>query len=160
MQRLVIFVSLFFACANTNQPVKIYFEENPQIQFAIDEIKAATNEKGIQIQKAETKNADIVLSTQPGSPDLKTEGFSIKTDDKIIVFGADAAGAIYGGLELAEQIKLYSLDGIQETTQNPYMERRVAKFNIPLDDRTPSYTDPCDAARNNIPEMWNFDFWA
>ncbi len=33
LQRLVIviFVSLFFACANTNQLVKIYFEENPQI---------------------------------------------------------------------------------------------------------------------------------
>lgn len=36
---------------------------------------------------------------------------------------------------------------------------RGTKFNIPLDVRTPSYTDVCDAAQNNIIEMWNFDFW-
>jgi hypothetical protein len=66
---------------------------------------------------------------------------------------------MYGGLELAEQISLYGLDGIKPVEKNPYMERRGTKFNIPLDVRTPSYTDPCDAAQKNIPEMWNFDFW-
>ncbi len=66
---------------------------------------------------------------------------------------------MYGGLEFAEQIKLFGLKGITETTQNPYMELRGTKFNIPLDVRTPSYTDPCDAAQKNIAEMWNFDFW-
>ena len=39
------------------------------------------------------------------------------------------------------------------------MELRGTKFNIPLDVRTPSYTDPCDAAQKNIPEMWSMDFW-
>lgn len=156
---IVISVSVIFACSKTNQPVKIYFEENPQIQFAVDEIQTAANKKGIQIQKVKNENADIIFLIQPGSLNLKTEGFNIKTGDKIIVTGADAAGAMYGGLELAEQIALYGLDGIQDTKQNPYMERRGTKFNIPLDVRTPSYTDPCDAAQKNIGEMWSFDFW-
>jgi hypothetical protein len=43
--------------------------------------------------------------------------------------------------------------------QNPYMQMRGTKFNIPLDARTPSYTDVCDAAQINIPEMWHFEFW-
>lgn len=72
----------------------------------------------------------------------------------------DTAGAMYGGLELAEQIKLYGIEGVKEESQNPYMEMRGAKFNIPLDARTPSYSDASDAAQNNIVEMWNFDFWA
>jgi hypothetical protein len=60
---------------------------------------------------------------------------------------------------VAEQIKIYGLEGIRETEQSPHMELRGTKHNIPLDVRTPSYTDPCDAAQKNIPEMWSFDFW-
>jgi hypothetical protein len=39
------------------------------------------------------------------------------------------------------------------------MAMRGTKFNIPLDVRTPSYSDVSDAAQNNIPEMWSLDFW-
>jgi hypothetical protein len=66
---------------------------------------------------------------------------------------------MYGGLELAEQVRLYGLEGVVETVRNPYMEMRGTKFNVPLDVRTPSYSDVCDAAQHNIPEMWSFDFW-
>jgi hypothetical protein len=38
-------------------------------------------------------------------------------------------------------------------------EHRGIKFNIPLDLRTPSYSDCSDAAQQNIPEMWSLDFW-
>ncbi len=62
-------------------------------------------------------------------------------------------------MELAEQVKISGLEGVDEMTRNPYMEMRGTKFNIPLDVRTPSYTDVCDAAQQNIPEMWSFDFW-
>ena len=66
---------------------------------------------------------------------------------------------MYGGLEVAELIRIGGLDAIQDMQQSPYMAMRGTKFNIPLDVRTPSYTDPCDAAQQNIAEMWNFDFW-
>jgi hypothetical protein len=39
------------------------------------------------------------------------------------------------------------------------MKVRGTKFNIPLDVRTPTYTEPSDAAQNNMAEMWNFEFW-
>ena len=57
------------------------------------------------------------------------------------------------------QIQIGGLDGVKETIQNPYMKMRGTKFNIPLDVRTPSYSDVSDAAQKNMLEMWNFDFW-
>jgi len=66
---------------------------------------------------------------------------------------------MYGGLEVAEIIRVEGLAGIKDVDQNPYMAMRGTKFNCPLDVRTPSYTDVCDAAQHNIAEMWSFDFW-
>ena len=162
-QYLYAVISIFFfaACSNQKQQVTISSDlENPKIEFAVDEIKASFVERGVEVLLVESTSADIVFLIQPENTELKPEGFSIKKEGKkIIVIGADNAGAMYGGLELAEQISLYGLNGITEATQNPYMELRGTKFNIPLDVRTPSYTCAGDASQNNIPEMWSFDFW-
>ncbi len=154
---LLITLSLFLftGCADQKDKVQISTDtEDPKIRFAIKEIESAS------VSVSGKKKILIKLSVRPESPALQPEGFSIKKEGNTIhVTGADAAGAMYGGLELAEQIRIYGLDGIRETTQNPYMRMRGTKFNIPLDARTPTYTHPCDAARENLPEMWSFDFW-
>jgi len=151
----IIFV---IGCSTENHPVKIYFEDNPQVQFAVNEINAALVEKEIDTQYSELEDADIVFIISP-EKSLKKEGFRISTEDKITITSKDAAGAMYGGLELAEQIQIFGLDDIRATEQAPHMELRGTKHNIPLDVRSPSYTDPCDAAQKNIAEMWSFDFW-
>ncbi|HKJ80369.1 MAG TPA: CBM35 domain-containing protein, partial [Prolixibacteraceae bacterium] len=51
------------------------------------------------------------------------------------------------------------IEAVENQLQNPYMKVRGTKFNIPLDVRTPTYTEPSDAAQNNLAEMWSFDFW-
>ena len=79
--------------------------------------------------------------------------------DTYIVLAADAAGAMYGGLDLAEAIRLGTLAELKDSDHAPYIARRGIKFNIPLDARTPSYSDAGDAAQQNIPEMWSRDFW-
>lgn len=154
---------LYFSmgCSTQNEQISISADiDNPEIQFAVDEIRAAFAEKGIEVLIEKDKKADIVFSVEKKNAEIKSEGFSItKKSKRIRVTGFDDAGLMYGGLELAEQIKLFGFEGVRETTQNPYMERRGTKFNIPLDVRTPSYTDVSDVAQNNIPEMWNFDFW-
>ena len=162
LQRIIsIFfaVIIFFGCSTQNQPVKIYFDKDEQILFAVEEVISALSKKGIQTEVSGPENAEIIIRVQSEDSNLKAEGFKIKKGKSILIEGADPAGAMYGGLELAEQIKISGLNGVSETTQNPYMEMRGTKFNIPLDVRTPSYTDPCDAAQKNIAEMWNFDFW-
>jgi hypothetical protein len=153
----------FFAMACSDQPRTIAISTDtgsPMIHFAMEELNDVLQEKGIGTRTAEDEDADIIFSVQPGALGLNPEGFSIrKSQGKIRVTAADEAGGMYGGLELAEQLRIFGLDGVEEMTRNPYMEMRGTKFNIPLDVRTPSYTDVCDAAQKNIPEMWSFDFW-
>ncbi|HSO85593.1 MAG TPA: glycoside hydrolase family 20 zincin-like fold domain-containing protein, partial [Draconibacterium sp.] len=160
---LVLICCMFFiaGCSISEKQFLISADiDNPKIQFAVDEIKAAFAEKGIEVLIDKDKKADIVFSAENENSQLKPEGFSItKKSKRIRIEGFDDAGLMYGGLDLAEQIKLLGFEGVQETTQNPHMARRGTKFNIPLDVRTPSYTDVSDVAQKNIPEMWNFDFW-
>jgi len=158
---LMLIAGMTCRCSLQRKELRISADmEIPEIAFAVEEVTAALMEEGIKTMVLEAGDADVIFSMHYDNPALKEEGFSILKDARILhVAGADAAGAMYGGLELAEQIRLYGLDGVKETTQNPYMELRGTKFNIPLDARTPSYTDVCDAAQVNIPEMWNFEFW-
>jgi len=144
----------------------------PQVEFALDEINKVTLQLDEQANLISTdiKSDIFFLLTNDKKhirkqgfklpKDLKPEGFSLQIKDgKIGILASDAAGLMYGGLELAEQIKVNGFDAIKPTDQNPYMAMRGTKFNIPLDVRTPSYSDFCDAAQNNIPEMWSMDFW-
>ena len=128
-----------------------YGETKPQVEFADGEIETSLASRA--------EDAEIVLKVDE-SADLKPEGFMIrKSGDAITVLGKDAGGVMYGGLDLAETIRSEGLAGVEDKTQNPYMQMRGVKFNCPLDVRTPSYSDVCDAAQKNIPEMWNMDFW-
>jgi hypothetical protein len=89
------------------------------------------------------------------------QSYALRSDGRRIfaVLGADAAGAMYGGLDLAEALRLGTLGEWRDSDHTPRIARRGIKFNIPLDARTPSYSDNSDAAQNNIAEMWSLDFW-
>lgn len=77
----------------------------------------------------------------------------------IAAIGADEAGAMYGGLDLAEAVRHGAVNQVRDSDHAPHIARRGIKFNAPLDVRTPSYSDNSDAAQANIPEMWSLDFW-
>jgi len=156
-----IILTVFASCSQRQKTLFIFANINePQIEFAVNEIETAFKEYGIEVLVSEKENADISFSIQPKSTSIKAEGFSLKKiNKKIQISASDLAGLLYGGLELAEQIKINGLENVKEIQQNPYMEKRGTKFNIPLDVRTPSYTDVSDVAQKNISEMWNFDFW-
>ena len=163
------------------QAKEIALTSNPtsnQAAFAVGDIKTALSKKGHKVTLAENAPVHIILGTltdkkvtstlesanQALPKGLKPEGFAIRKTfnndtSTIWVIGADEAGVMYGGLELAEKISIGDLDSITIDQQNPYMPRRGTKFNIPLDLRTPSYSDMSDAGQNNIKEMWSWDFW-
>ncbi|RED47850.1 beta-N-acetylhexosaminidase family protein [Seonamhaeicola aphaedonensis] len=148
------------SCSHKENIVKVVTHSDAlQVSFALQDVELALGSQ-YRLANAEfVDNADIVLSIKKMDT-LKPEGFKIdKTKSILEVIGYDEAGLMYGTLELAEQIKLYGLDGIKSMVRNPYLEMRGPKFNIPLDVRTPSYTDVCDAAQFNIPHMWDFSFW-
>ena len=134
----------------------------------LQDISTLKNTNGTQIVLADLSHTSILdmlkKHTDVKLGILRPEGFSIRVIIKsgnftTWIIGADPAGTMYGGLELSEVIRVAGLDAVEDMDQNPYMAMRGTKFNIPLDARTPSYTDVCDAAQKNIGEMWSFAFW-
>lgn len=172
--------------AGTEQ-VDLYFDPDvPQVTFAVADLSAALQQSGLDVivndleaRKEGRTNSSIWLLDQSDASTLasaglnrpiavrrlKSEGYALRKRVRsarvtCYVIGADAAGAMYGGLELAELIRTgVALRDVKDAECEPYMAMRGTKFNIPLDVRTPSYTDVCDSAQQNIPEMWSFDFW-
>ena len=150
--------------------------------FAAGEIRKALEEIGFSVTQQpprEMVTADapvrIILSVvdpqdaaKLGDP-LGKQGYLIGKVSKESLHGRrtnysvnaiDPAGAMYGGLHVAESIRLHKgLDAITQTVKTPYILRRGIKFNIPLDVRTPSYDDTGDAAQKNYEHMWDFSFW-
>ena len=130
---------------------QIDFDERiPQVAFAARELKDALIEAG-----REDLQVALVVRPDESSP----ESFKIQSigSTRVMVTGTDATGTMYGGLELADRLRL----GLPVTNQKltPFVRKRGIKFNIPFDVRTPSYDDSGDAAQNNIETVWDFDFW-
>jgi len=79
------------------------------------------------------------------------------------IVGGDVIGAMYGGLAVAEALRLGDgavarvADGRVHT---PHIAQRGIKFNIPLDLRTPTYSGWSDSATANVPEVWSREFWS
>lgn len=183
LSKIAFFIFTFiFSVTVSAQEIVIHSDsQNEKINFAVIDIQASLQKRGLEVlQKPMVKNIEnatgvhIVLSEintiskkldlGDTPANLKPEGFVIRvtqTKGQTIywVLGADAVGTMYGGLELAELIALDGLQAVKEDAQNPFLEKRGIKINIPLDARTPSYADAGNAAQENIYEMWNWDFW-
>lgn len=134
-------------------------------QFAMAEILREAALRGIEQATAASAGTQIVLSVGlPTGMPATPQAYAIRTVmidgmARTTVHGADPAGAMYGGLDLAEAIRTGTIAKIGDSDHAPHIANRGIKFNIPLDLRTPSYSDPADAAQANIPEMWSMDFW-
>ena len=133
--------------------VSVSFDTNSApLRFAAAEIQAA---------------ASAVRTIQPLSVSLRMEAgtrspqsYRIQRDgEKITVTGGDAVGAMYGGLDVTEAIRTGALDSLKDSLHTPHIAQRGLKFNIPLDARSPSYSDDSDSAQANIANMWEKSFW-
>jgi hypothetical protein len=176
--KYLILIALLATQATAAQRAIIGLEDRAApVMFAANEIEAALRARKYQVERMEewrvdeTKLADLVVRFAVVSPaddpqfeKLTAEGFLLRNvplenHRELVVLSMDSAGAMYGGLELAEQIRVTGIEGVKDTDRNPYMPLRGTKFNIPLDLRTPSYTDMGDSAQANIATVWDFGFW-
>lgn len=151
---------LITSCSKELNKTRVCLSSNaPQVLFALNDLKSALGDNYLLMNEENKDDSNIILQIDE-LDSLKSEGFTIlKEANKIVVTGFDEAGLMYGTLELTEQINLYGFNGVESITHNPYMEMRGSKFNIPLDVRTPSYSDASDSGQKNIPHMWDFAFW-
>jgi hypothetical protein len=133
-------------------------------KFAADEIRRQATAQGMTV--GDDANAMRISITVGKDDKAVAEGYSIRVQNEggrriITVRGADAVGAMYGGLDIAEAIRTGTIDSLKDSDHTPYIKQRGLKFNIPLDVRTPTYTQRewPDSARLNVAEMWSNDFW-
>jgi hypothetical protein len=138
-------------------------------KFAAEEIRREAATRSMTVVSTDTKlPADTIRITlavgAPAGTHAVAQSYGIRVQREngrpiIAVRGADAAGVMYGGLDVAEALRTGTLDSLKDSDHTPHIAQRGIKINIPLDLRTPTYTDPSDAAQANIPEMWSMDFW-
>lgn len=147
--RLVIALLLAFSGWRADAGVKLPPDNPPPLQFAAAEIEHAVNGRVPAIEVS----LEIETNGSPQSYRILREGTGLR------VVGGDAIGAMYGGLDVAEAIRLGAVADIKPDEHRPFVAQRGIKFNIPLDLRTPSYSDSSDAAQANLPEMWDRNFW-
>lgn len=114
----------------------------------------------------------VPMATTSAGP----EGFSIHLSGACVhVVGADAAGTMYGILDLAETIRLHGISSIANTTHTPSIPVRGVKFNLPhapYDDGEPfiqnravcltqefwaDYIDFLTMHRYNLLTLWSAD---
>ena len=138
-------------------------------RFAVEEIRREAVARGLTVVVNDAKSPDdtlritLALDVSAGADRVpQSYGIAVQTEKgrrTVTVRGTDAVGVMYGGLDVAEAIRTGTLNLLQDSRHAPHIAQRGIKFNIPLDLRTPSYSDPSDAAQANIPEMWSMDFW-
>ena len=161
VRRFALFALSLTAYAASSVTALVYDPAIPQSAFAANEIVAAAG-NAIPPFPPNTTPANcapcVVLRLTPSN--AAPQSYQITRANNVITVQApDANGLMYGGLDIAEAIKLNQLDQLKNSTHTPHIARRGIKFNVPLDVRTPSYSDNADAAQANIPDMWSFDFW-
>ncbi|MBR6235878.1 MAG: hypothetical protein IKR01_08560 [Spirochaetales bacterium] len=129
----------------------------PQAQFAADEIAMALADDRIGISD---EMPEWTIRFADINPSLGEQAYHIEVLGKIIeITGGDERGLMYGGLEVADTIRLYGIESVRETSGEPYITLRGTKFNIPLDMRTPSYSDCGTSGQENIANMWDMGYW-
>jgi hypothetical protein len=127
---------------------------HPTLRFAAAEVVTAARASNASVPKL-----SFELDSSLGEQAYRIDRVEA---DAVLVTGGDMPGAMYGGLDVAEALRLgpAAMGRVLESrVRRPLVLRRGIKLNIPLDLRTPSYGDGATAARANIPEVWTREFW-
>gem|GEM_PF-586482 len=143
------FASLLAFCSAATLQDKV---NTPSTDFAIRHLNTALS--GL------SSSGKIAIEVDEAA--LKPQAYRIRLGDErsVQIAGGDQYGAMYGILDLAEQIALTrNWDKIEGRERSPFIEKRGIKMNIPLGARLPSYDDTGDAAQRNIAEVWSKKFW-
>ena len=169
------------------EKVGIFYNHSiPQFEFAASDIKTALENQDYKVELlpitklfSKYKNQKIVIALKSNSPvikmlekeggksnkieELEKQGYALRASEgkqaSFWAFGGDVAGGMYGGLQIAEYISFNKLGTFEDEEQEPYIRRRGIKFNIPLDQRVPSFDSDGDQDKSNIKDMWDIDFW-
>ncbi len=168
------------------ETIGVFFDPNvEQIKFAAGDVKAALEkhkftvrmlpvnslkasyaDKKIVIALASNAAATAVLALQGGGKAAKPgeQAFALRTTEtpqkSYWALGGDANGAMYGGLQLAENIAFNKFTDTYDTDESPAILKRGIKLNLPLDKESRTYgRSKVSGANNAIHNAWDMSFW-
>jgi hypothetical protein len=138
--RLALLSVTLLACAATLQAAEVTVSspDSPMVRFALGKLEAALQRQADTLKRttnqAPDQGAKIVVTVDPSiKTDLGAEGFQrVKSRAGLQITAGAERGAMYGVLDVAEQIRLGTpLNKIKEHTVKPPLEFRAIKFNLP-----------------------------
>jgi hypothetical protein len=170
-------------CAET---VGVFF--NPaveQIKFAAGDVKTALEKntftvevlpltslnksypnKKVVIALATDTAVTAALAAQGGSKvtGLGEQAYGLRTTESpqksYWALGGDANGAMYGGLQIAENIKFDRFAASYNNEESPAILKRGIKLNLPFDKESLTYGRAKVSGINNaIHHVWDMTFW-
>ena len=112
--RLMLLPVALLACASALQAaeVKVTAPDSPMLRFALGKLESALQQRGDATKRLPPDGAsaqpDIVVLTSAGvAMNPGPEGFSLaRRDGRLRIAGGDERGAMYGVLDVAEQIRM------------------------------------------------------
>jgi len=183
----VCFLTLAIPTLVSAETVGVFFDANvPQIKFAAGDVKTALESKGFTVDMlplaslksdysekkviiALSANAEVVkLMTGEGASiptGLGEQAYALRTSKKVKtsywVLGGDVNGAMYGGFQIAENIKFFGFDETFNSQESPAILNRGVKLNLPLDEKAPTYerNSKGTSYQKAIPHVWDITFW-
>lgn len=170
------------------ETVGVFFDPDiAQIKFAAGDVKAALEKdkftaellpiaslntsyknKKVVIALASDAAVTAVLDAQGGGKvaGLGEQAYGLRTTEKpqksFWALGGDVNGAMYGGFQIAENIKFKQFTGNYNNEESPTILKRGIKLNLPLDKDSHTYEtakNVSDSARQAIPHVWDMAFW-
>ncbi len=120
------------------------------VRFARTQLENACREAGIPLpDTALTRDADLAEQSY----------FLHDQGDTLLIRAADEEGAMSALLDLTDSVRATGAPRVAGGLHVPSVAHRGIKLNVPLDARSPSYTDCGDSAQCNIAFMWEESFW-
>jgi len=183
---IVCFLALVIPTLAFAETVGVFFDSNvAQIKFAAGDVKAALESKNFEVELlplsslnasynnkkvvvalASDKAVTNVLTGQGGTiiSGLGEQAYGLCTttapQTSYWVVGGDANGAMYGGIQLAENISFNGFSGKYNEQEAPAIKRRGIKLNLPLDAVSTTYGKTKTSAKiAAIPNVWDMTFW-
>jgi hypothetical protein len=169
------------------ETVGLFFDSAvPQVQFAAGDVKTALESKGFTVETfplsslqtgynkkkvvvalASNNEVTKLLTNEGGTipVGLGEQAFGLRTTKKgqtsYWVIGGDANGAMYGTLDLAENIQFYGFKETYISQQTPAILKRGIKLNLPFDEESPTYerNSRGTSYQKAIPHVWDITFW-
>ncbi len=169
------------------ETVSLFFNSaTPQHVFAAGDIRAALEARKVTVETKELSSlaggftgkkiviglasdsrVAALMATQGGCAvkDLGEQAYALRTtttpEMSYWVLGGDDNGAMYGALQVAENIQFKGMTDAISEDDAPHLKNRGIKFNVPLDKEAPTYfyDNRGTANRLAIRHVWDMTFW-